>query len=204
MTMKLLFTFAAVVAATKNEALEPGLYTLKCMQGPGKGKSLGFRSSNRGVLFEVATTSGGVGVFSGTAAGVFTTASIAGAAGVAACVAVAASVTFGGVIAAVAVTIPILKLLKSDALVLSSSRRLQFDLQPSDKAPNGFTLKTRVSRCNDHGGNFISPSTARIQKNRMKLQPEEAATFVATKEPRGNLFLQLADAETPKCIDEAS
>ena len=157
MSRLLLLLLTAFVAAAANEAMEPGIYRLQCMEGPGKRKYMALRSSNRGVLTEVAQTSGVVSVLGGSVAGaVFLGSSVTiGAAAAIAGIAVTSTVTCGGVAAAVVVEIPILKMLKSDVMVLSQTQKLQFDLQPSDEAPNGFTLKTRVSRCHDHGNNFF-------------------------------------------------
>ena len=196
MSRLLLLLLTAFVAATANVAMEPGIYMLKCMDGPGKQKYMALRSSKRGFLTDVAQTSGVVSVFGGSVAGAVALASSATMGAAAAIAGIAFASTGGGVAAAVVVAIPILKMLKSDVMVLSQTRKLQFDLQPSYKAPNGFTLKTRISRSHDHGNNFISPK----KKNGVTLQQEEGATFVATRTPRNNFYLQVVDSETPKWL----
>ena len=75
-------------------------------------------------------------------------------------------------------------------------------MQLSEETPNGFTLKTRVTRCNDQGGNFINAKHSRFKRDdRLDLQPEEAATFVDTRTPgRNGVYLQVVDSEEPEYL----
>ena len=121
-----LATAADLSNAGTTQAYEPGIYVLKSMEGPGKGKHLAYQSSNREALRDVAQSSGILSTLGGTGAGVAAASSFAtvGAAAVVAGVAVGATVSCGGAAAAVVVAIPILKMLRSDTMILSSTRKL--------------------------------------------------------------------------------
>ena len=147
-----------------------------------------------------ASTTGFAGGLFGSVAGAYAASSIGSASAAvtaAATLSVMASVSLGSAAAAVVIAIPILHVLKRDALVLSKTRKLHFNLQPSDKAPNGFTLKTRITRSNNHGGNFVHPKG---EKGRIHLQQDTGALFIATRTSRGNIYLQVVDSKSPKWL----
>ena len=174
-----------------NEAYEPGIYLLKSVEGLGQGKYLAFRSKSNKYLtddMDLVSASGLCGAGCGLVMAV-----VLGLPSMA--LAISVGIGFGGAVTTYALYIPIRYLFRSKALVLSRRRSLQFELESSDKAPNAFTLKTRITRRNNHGGKSLN--------SKIHLQKEDDLTFVASRantQYSQRVYLQTVDTETPKWL----
>ena len=188
----MLFVITMVLLAMTcmgNEAYEPGIYLLKSVEGSGRGKYLAFRSKSNKYLRDIMDPIVGLSSF-GAGFGLVVAISLGP---VLMALVLPAGIGFGGVATATSLYIPIRYLFRSKALVLSRSRYLQFDLEASDKARNAFTLKTRITRRDNHGGKSLD--------SKIHLKKKDGLSFVAS---RANtqypeyVYLQTVDSATPK------
>lgn len=192
-----LLILSTISAATEtNQAYEAGIYRLKSVDGLGRGKYLAFRSSHTKILTRSPLQLKCMSAFGTTVSGLVCSVVL----GVS--ILAGMGITVAGAVVAMGLTVSIRSLLRSDALVMSSTRKLEFILESSDKAPNGFTLKTRITRRDPHGGNFVNMMNSK--QKRVHLEEEERLTFVATRANQQNpnhVYLQTVDdSETPKWL----
>ena len=165
----------------ENVLFQPGVYEIKSASGNGAGKSLAFRSQYK-YLDKIAFGSGVTGVYAGIGLGSWAFAgTMALGAAAAATLALTAVVSGGAVVAGVALAIPLQRMLRSNALVLSSKRVLRWEFEPSNDATNAFTLKVEEFEGDLQSGCFLNVKNTK----QVKLNQDIGMSFVAMRAETG-------------------
>ena len=186
------------VAGEDHVLFSPGVYTLRSASGNGVGKSLAFRSQNKS-LEHIAFGSSVTGVFSGLGLSSWAFAgTLAVGAAAAATLALTLVVSGGAAVAGVALAIPLQRMLRSNALVLSSKRALRWQLEPSDDATNAFTLKVEAFEGDMQSGCFLNAKNTK----QVKLNQDIGMSFVAMRagKSRTKVFIKALERDGEKWL----